>query len=644
MAEIVIRNLRKEFGSFVAVQDSTFTVGDGEFFMLLGPSGCGKTTTLRMIAGLELPTSGQILLDGKDVAQSRASARDIAFVFQMFALYPHMNVRRNISYPLVSQGMGRADVRRRVAEVAKILKIEDILDRSVGGLSSGDRQRVALGRAIVREPKAFLMDEPLGALDAEFREHMAEELRALHDRMGATTVYVTHDQLEAMQMGDKIVVMNHGVVEQWGTPQEIYDRPATMFVAGFIGSPPMNFVHFDATLEPGADSIRLSGQKVPIPRIAEGVSGRKLVLGVRPEHGRCRMTARTVAGSLRPSISVRRRSSPSKRRMERSRRASRPPRRRVSARRWRCRSTPRRCRCSMPAPGTHSRPLAPRAGPRGSRTRMAAVVLNWVSKSFGDTKAVDGVSMTIPDGAFVVLLGPTGAGKTTTLRMIAGLERPDSGDVAIAGRSVLGDTPARRNVAMVFQQYSLYPHLTVRENLAFPLRSPLIKASSEHIERRIAEVAGVLQIAHKLDNRATALSGGEMQRVAIGRALVRKPQLFLMDEPLSSLDAKLRADMRIELKRIQSDLGATLLYVTHDQIEAMTMATMSASSTRAGWCSSDRRGRSTRIRRASMSPPGWASPASTRFPPACSPARRLAPTSWASGQSISGSATGAKPR
>ena len=284
MAEIVIRNLRKEFGSFVAVQDSTFTVGDGEFFMLLGPSGCGKTTTLRMIAGLELPTSGQILLDGKDVAQSRASARDIAFVFQMFALYPHMNVRRNISYPLVSQGMGRADVRRRVAEVAKILKIEDILDRSVGGLSSGDRQRVALGRAIVREPKAFLMDEPLGALDAEFREHMAEELRALHDRMCATTVYVTHDQLEAMQMGDKIVVMNHGVVEQWGTPQEIYDRPATMFVAGFIGSPPMNFVHFDATLEPGAESIRLSGHKVPIPRIAEGVSGRKLVLGVRPEH------------------------------------------------------------------------------------------------------------------------------------------------------------------------------------------------------------------------------------------------------------------------------------------------------------------------------------------------------------------------
>jgi len=286
MAEIVIRDLRKEFDDFVAVQESTFTIGDGEFFMLLGPSGCGKTTTLRMIAGLELPTAGQILLDGQDVAQVPARARDIAFVFQMFALYPHMNVRRNISYPLASQGMPRAEIRRRVDAVAATLGITDILNRPVGGLSGGDRQRVALGRAIVREPKAFLMDEPLGALDAEFREHMAEELRALHDRMGATTVYVTHDQLEAMQMGDKIVVMNHGVVEQFGTPQEIYDHPTTMFVADFIGSPPMNFLDFQGMFEEGADSVVLSGVEVPMPQILEAASGRKLVLGVRPEHVR----------------------------------------------------------------------------------------------------------------------------------------------------------------------------------------------------------------------------------------------------------------------------------------------------------------------------------------------------------------------
>ncbi|WP_159948941.1 ABC transporter ATP-binding protein [Rhizobium sp. 18065] len=283
MAQIRIENVRKEFGSFTAVQSSSFTVEDGEFFMLLGPSGCGKTTTLRMMAGLELPTSGEIYIDGEEVGMKRASQRDIAFVFQMFALYPHMNVRRNISYPLLSQGVPRAEVRQRVAEVANILKIEDILERPVGGLSGGDRQRVALGRAIVRRPKAFFMDEPLGALDAEFREHMAEELRALHDRMGATTVYVTHDQLEAMQMGDKIVVMNHGVVEQFGRPQEIYDWPATKFVAKFIGSPAMNFLEFEGMIGNGADSIDLSGQKVHVPVTRQGAKG-KLTLGVRPEH------------------------------------------------------------------------------------------------------------------------------------------------------------------------------------------------------------------------------------------------------------------------------------------------------------------------------------------------------------------------
>jgi multiple sugar transport system ATP-binding protein len=204
---------------------------------------------------------------------------------------------------------------------------------------------------------------------------------------------------------------------------------------------------------------------------------------------------------------------------------------------------------------------------------MAEVSLSNLSKTFGATRALQDVSMDIPDGAFVVLLGPTGAGKTTTLRLIAGLDRPDSGDVRINGQSVLNDTPAMRDVAMVFQQYSLYPHLTVRENLAFPLRSPMIALSEDQIARQVREVAEVLRIPHKLDNKATALSGGEMQRVSIGRALVRNPRIYLMDEPLSSLDAKLRADLRIELKRIHHDLGATFLYVTHDQIEAMTMAT-----------------------------------------------------------------------
>ncbi|WP_299672311.1 ABC transporter ATP-binding protein [uncultured Roseobacter sp.] len=283
MAQIVIKNVRKEFGDFTAVKESSFTIEDGEFFMLLGPSGCGKTTTLRMIAGLELPTSGEIYLDGEEISQRPPSQRDIAFVFQMFALYPHMNVYKNLSYPLVSQGMPRAAVRDKVEDVARILGIQSILKKPVGGLSGGDRQRVALGRAIVRDPKAFMMDEPLGALDAEFREHMAEELRALHDRMGATTVYVTHDQLEAMQMGDKIVVMNNAVVEQFGTPQEIYDKPATMFVADFIGSPSMNFLSFEGSVAAGAQEIEMQGHALAVPRQMQSASG-KLVFGVRPEH------------------------------------------------------------------------------------------------------------------------------------------------------------------------------------------------------------------------------------------------------------------------------------------------------------------------------------------------------------------------
>ena len=284
MTEIRVEELHKAFGAFTAVKGSTFTIGDGEFFCLLGPSGCGKTTTLRMIAGLELPTAGRILLGGEDVTSMRASSRDIAFVFQLFALYPNMNVRKNIAFPLLSQGMRRAEARSRVEDAARTLRITHLLDRSVSGLSAGDRQRVALGRAIVRQPKAFLMDEPLGALDAEFRQIMTGELRKLHDRLHATTVYVTHDQIEAMAMADKIAIMNNGSIEQLGTPHEVYDRPASLFVADFIGSPPMNFVPFGAGLKRGASEIWLGEAAVKVPEVREEVSERDLMLGVRPEH------------------------------------------------------------------------------------------------------------------------------------------------------------------------------------------------------------------------------------------------------------------------------------------------------------------------------------------------------------------------
>jgi len=286
MAEIRVEQLHKAFGDFVAVKESNFTVRDGEFFCLLGPSGCGKTTTLRMIAGLELPTSGRIVLGNDDVTFKRASARDIAFVFQLFALYPHMNVRKNIAFPLVSQGLLRSEIKAKVAEAARVLRIEHLLDKPVSGLSSGDRQRVALGRAIVRQPLAFMMDEPLGALDSEFRELMCGELRGLHDRLHATTVYVTHDQREAMAMADTIAIMNQGVVEQLGPPQEVYERPASVFVADFVGSPAMNFLPFEGGGAAGAQSVRIGDATLTVPTLREDVSLRPLLFGVRPEHVR----------------------------------------------------------------------------------------------------------------------------------------------------------------------------------------------------------------------------------------------------------------------------------------------------------------------------------------------------------------------
>src|ERR1700690_1316026 len=269
MAQIKVERVAKSFGTFAAVKSIDFTVDHGSFLVILGPSGCGKTTTLRMIAGLELPSSGRILLDGEDVTALPASARDISFVFQLFALYPHMNVRRNIGFPLRCQNYTRAEIRRSVEETAKLLRIDHLLERWVGGLSGGDRQRVALGRAIVRRPKAFLMDEPLGALDSEFRRLMCGELRELHDRIDATTIYITHDQLEAMAMADRIAIMNQGRVEQIGTPQEIYDRPNTMFAAGFIGAPPMSFLAVQTSLRRGDRSIRIDAATVDMPELFE---------------------------------------------------------------------------------------------------------------------------------------------------------------------------------------------------------------------------------------------------------------------------------------------------------------------------------------------------------------------------------------
>lgn len=287
MADIQLSRLRRSFGEAVAVRDIDLTIEDGKFVVLLGPSGCGKTTTLRMIAGLEMPTGGTIRLGGQDVTHARPRERDIAMVFQLFALYPHMSVRQNIAFPLRNEGVPRAEIRRRVAEVAEVLRIGPLLDSRIGGLSGGDRQRVALGRAIVRQPKAYLMDEPLGTLDAEFRELMCVELRRLHARLATTTVFVTHDQTEAMALADHIVIMKDGTIQQSATPERIHRFPANRFVAGFIGRPPMNFLALEGAVGRHDAHVTLRGEGGTPVRVSALLAGAERgILGVRPDHVR----------------------------------------------------------------------------------------------------------------------------------------------------------------------------------------------------------------------------------------------------------------------------------------------------------------------------------------------------------------------
>jgi multiple sugar transport system ATP-binding protein len=287
MAEIVLDHVNKNYpNGAVAVKDLSISIADGEFIILVGPSGCGKSTTLNMIAGLEDISSGTLSIGGERVNEKAPKDRDIAMVFQSYALYPHMTVRQNIAFPLTLAKLSKADITTKVDETAKILDLTELLDRKPGQLSGGQRQRVAMGRAIVRDPKAFLMDEPLSNLDAKLRVQMRSEIARLQNRLGTTTVYVTHDQTEAMTLGDRVVVMLAGVAQQIGTPEELYSRPANLFVAGFIGSPSMNF--FPASLTDGG--VRLPfGDEILLPpealeTLAKHPRPANLIVGVRPEN------------------------------------------------------------------------------------------------------------------------------------------------------------------------------------------------------------------------------------------------------------------------------------------------------------------------------------------------------------------------
>jgi len=288
MAQVILKHVVKRFGKFTAVSDFSLDVQDREFIILVGPSGCGKSTTLRMVAGLEPLTEGDIYIGDRLVNNIPPKGRKIAMVFQNYALYPHKNVYQNMAFGLKMSRYPKAEIDQRVKDASKILGIGDLLNRRPDSLSGGQRQRVALGRAIVRKPDVFLFDEPLSNLDAKLRVHMRMELIQLHKRLETTMIYVTHDQVEAMTMGDRIVIMKDGIIQQVGTPRDVFNRPQNIFVAGFIGSPTMNFLECELSEENSSFYLRAPGIKLKVTRekvktCAKSV-GRKLILGIRPEY------------------------------------------------------------------------------------------------------------------------------------------------------------------------------------------------------------------------------------------------------------------------------------------------------------------------------------------------------------------------
>ncbi|WP_315835941.1 sn-glycerol-3-phosphate ABC transporter ATP-binding protein UgpC [Bradyrhizobium prioriisuperbiae] len=284
MASVQIHDVRKSFAGFEVLHGVSIPIEDGEFVVLVGPSGCGKSTLLRMLAGLENITSGTISIGDRVVNNVHPKERDIAMVFQNYALYPHMTVSDNMAFSMKLRGAPKSEIETRVSKAADILGLKPLLDRYPRQLSGGQRQRVAMGRAIVRDPQVFLFDEPLSNLDAKLRVAMRTEIKELHQRLKTTTVYVTHDQIEAMTMADKIVVMHDGVIEQMGAPLDLYDRPANQFVAGFIGSPAMNFIEGKVVASGSPHVETANGTKLPLANVPANSDGKPVVYGVRPEH------------------------------------------------------------------------------------------------------------------------------------------------------------------------------------------------------------------------------------------------------------------------------------------------------------------------------------------------------------------------
>ena len=604
MAEIRVQNLHKAFADFVAVKDSTLHRARRRVLLPARPLGLRQDDDAAHDRRARAADRGPDLprRRGRDL-QARLAARHRLRVPAVRALPAHERAQEH-RLPAASRRACRArEIDAKVEEAARILRITHLLDKPVSGLSSGDRQRVALGRAIVRQPLAFLMDEPLGALDSEFRELMCDELRGLHDRLKATTVYVTHDQMEAMAMADTIAIMNHGVIEQLGAPQEVYDRPASRV---------RRRLHRRAVDELPALRRRLRGRRAPrcsigAARVARAGRCAEAVRRARSCCAACGPStcASTRARALRAEVlgseylghsqivtlTTARGLDAARQGRRRGAGAARRPRRPGLRRR-------RRCRCSTSRAAARWRWTAAPSRSRSVRPLMAELRLDGVGKRFGSVQAVHDLSLDIASGEFIVLLGPSGAGKTTTLRLVAGLEKPDAGRVHIGGRDVTARAPALRDVTFVFQQYSLYPHLSVFDNLAFPLRSPM---------RRMRRGRGARQGA-----RGGAAAAHRRQARQPGHQALGRPDAARGDRPRAGArpggDADGRAAVVARRQAAQRPAPGAEAHpagpgrdhaLRHPRPDRGADAgrRASACSTTAGWCRSAARARSTRTRR-----------------------------------------------
>ena len=531
MANLEIRSVSKEFKTGKVLDRISLAADNGEIVAVFGPSGSGKTVLLRLIAGVEQPDEGTILLGGRDVTDRAPETRGVGMAFQNFALFPHMSAFDNVASALTAHKVPRDVIRAKVEKVAALLKIDHVLQHAPRELSNGQKQRTALARALVAEPKILLLDDPLRNVDAKLRYEMRLELPSLLKASGSTVLYVTQDYKEAMALGDRIAVLSDRDFAQIDRPAEIYRTPATLNVASLFGDPTINLMPVEPRASSAGPKIGIGGAELSLPPGYGHMAGKACVLGLRAEN----ILVEDMASPESLPVEVVAVTPLNERTLLLLRTDDG---REILASEAGTNEAPRRHGPAFARFDAEAVLLFDPASGRSHRSSIgvramseAALSIKSVDKIYegrgkGPVHAVKNLDMDVQRGEIVALLGSSGCGKTSTLRMIAGFEEVTHGDIVLEGRRVNQMPPARRKVAMAFEGYSLYPPLTVRDNIAFALKSA--RTSAKDVQKSVADVAHILEIEPILDRYPSSISGGEQQRASLARALVRQADLYLL--------------------------------------------------------------------------------------------------------------------